>query len=291
MTIVLSENLAPVSWGKRFIRFPLTRIVLAVFAMALPVGLAMSLASAIPGGVWDELLGAGAALASYGLYMRFAEKRRVSELSPVKALPELGVGLLVGALMVTAVVGLLAALGVYQVTGSVDLSPALLTPLAQMTFVGVFEELLCRGILFGIVEQSLGSRAALAISSLLFGLAHLPGASSGWLVVGIASIAGAFFTAAFLMTRRLWLCIGIHVAWNYTLGTVFSVAVSGRESTGLLRGTLTGADWLTGGAYGLEASVLTPLVLVGVGTFFLWKAGERGHLRTPGQAREPRPES
>lgn len=284
MTTAVSENPVPVSWGKRFIRFPLTRIVLAVFVMALSVGLVMSLASAIPGSVWDELLGAGAALASYGLYMRFAEKRRVSELSPVKALPELGVGLLVGALMVTAVVGLLAALGVYQVTGSADLSPALLTPLAQMTFVGVFEEVLCRGIVFGIVEQSLGSRAALAISSLLFGLAHLPGASSGWLVVGIAAIAGAFFTAAFLMTRRLWLCIGIHVAWNYTLGTVFSVAVSGRESTGLLRGTLTGADWLTGGAYGLEASVLTPLILVGVGAFFLWKAGERGHLRTPGQA-------
>jgi hypothetical protein len=79
------------------------------------------------------------------------------------------------------------------------------------------------------------------------------------------------FTAAYMLTRRLWLCIGIHAAWNYTLGSIFSIAVSGNQSSaGLINGTLTGPDWLTGGAYGLEASVGTLLVLIVLSAAFLW---------------------
>jgi CAAX protease family protein len=280
MTTLLATNPSPWSWGRRFMRFPLTRIVLATFVTALSVGLSMSLTSTIAGKE-SELLGAGAALASYWIYVRLVEKRQVSELSHVRAVPELGAGLLIGALMVTAVVGVLAALGAYQVTGSGGFSMKLLTPLAEMTLVGVFEEVLCRGIIFGTLEKSLGSQIALLISALLFGLAHLPGAGAGFLAITIAVVAGAFFAAAYMLTRRLWLCIGIHIAWNYTLGTVFSIAVSGRENSGLLRGTLSGADWLSGGTYGLEASVFTLLVLTVMGSYFLWKARARGHLIAP----------
>ena len=169
----------------------------------------------------------------------------------------------------------------YELLGSEGVSARLVAPLAEMTFVGVFEEVLSRGIVFGVAEQSLGTWGAMALSSLLFGLAHLPGEGATMLSGLIAVVAGAFFAAAYVLTRRLWLCIAIHVAWNYTLGTVFSVAVSGRESVGLLRGRLTGPEWLTGGRYGLEASLLTLLVLLVVGAAFLWRAHARGHLVAP----------
>jgi membrane protease YdiL (CAAX protease family) len=266
----------------RFLRFPLTRIVLAIFATALSVGLAMSLASsmvnAAEGSPWPHLLGAGAALAAYVAYVRLIERREVSELSRVRALPELGTGLLIGALMVVVVIGMLAGLGAYEVAGSNDWSMRLLLPLAEMVFAGVFEEILCRGILFRITEKSLGSWLALVISAVLFGLPHLAGAGAGILAIVITVVAGAFFAAAFMVTRRLWLCIGIHVAWNYTLGTVFSVAVSGHEATGLLQGRLTGAEWVTGGRYGLEASVFTLLVLIVAGTWLLSRAWAKGHF-------------
>ncbi|WP_224241578.1 CPBP family intramembrane glutamic endopeptidase [Hyalangium gracile] len=268
--------------GKRFLQFPLTRIVLATFVTALSVGLAVSLASAVAGeaerSMWPQLLGAGAALASYALYVRLVEKRPVSELSPTGAWRELGIGLLLGALLVVVVIGVLAGLGAYEVVGSNGWSMKLLNPLAEMTLVGVLEELLCRGILFRITEKALGSWIALGISAVLFGVAHLPGAGAGMLAIGIAVVAGVFFATAFMVTRRLWLCIGIHVAWNYTLGTIFSVAVSGHESTGLLQGSLTGPDWLVGGRCGLEASVLTLLVLVVTGACFLWRAWAKGHF-------------
>jgi membrane protease YdiL (CAAX protease family) len=271
-----------VSLGRRVLRFPLTRIVLGTLAVALPVGLAMSLANSMadkPGGlVWQWLLGASAALAAYVLYVRITERRPLSEFSLDGAPAELGLGLLTGALLVVAVIGMLAALGAYAWVGSNGLSMKLLFPLAEMVFPGVFEELLFRGILFRITEKSLGSWPALGISAVLFGLAHLAGAGAGVLAIANTVAAGAFFAAAFMLTRRMWLCISIHVAWNYTLGTLFSVAVSGHESTGLLQGRLSGPDWLTGGPYGVEGSVFTLLVLTVASTWFLWRARAKGYV-------------
>jgi hypothetical protein len=267
---------------RRFFRLLLIRIVLAIFITALSAGLTMSFASSLAGEgarlIWPELLGATVALLAYGAYVRLFEKRPVSELSGAGALRELGGGLLLGMSLVAAVIGMLFVAGSYRLTGVHGWSLGLVVPLAEMVLVGVLEEVLCRGIVFRMTEESLGSWAALAISSLLFGLAHAPGEGATVLSVSIAVVAGAFFAAAFMMTRRLWLCMGIHVAWNYTLGTLFSVAVSGRQSKGLLDGELSGPQWLTGGAYGLEASVVALLVLTAVGLAFLIQARARGHI-------------
>lgn len=125
-------------------------------------------------------------------------------------------------------------------------------------------------------------------------LPNLAGAAAAllayWAWVRLTERREAFFAAAYLRTRRLWLGIGIHVAWNYTLGTVFSVAVSGRESRGWVEGRLHGPDWLTGGAYGLEASVLTLFVLLVVGAVLLRAAARSGSVRPyPGQKDLTRP--
>jgi membrane protease YdiL (CAAX protease family) len=281
----LATDAPALSRTKRFLQFPLTRIVVAVFFSALAGGLTMAFASEIAGkdaqAMWPELLAAAAVLIAYWIYVRWFEKRPVSELSRVKALRELGAGLGMGAALVTGVIGLLYILGVYAPTGTNGWSMEVAAPFASMVFVGAFEEVLCRGIVFRITEKSLGSWAALVISSLLFGLAHVPGNGAGVLAILITIVAGAFFAAAYMLTRRLWLCIGIHVAWNYTLGSIFSITVSGRESKGLLLGTLSGPEWLTGGAYGLEASVLTLFALAALGACFLWRAVRKGHVIAP----------
>lgn len=286
---------------RRLLNFPLTRttartiartiarivarIVAGVFAVALAAGLATSAASAHLSGTGRTLLpnlaGAAAALLAYWAWVRLTERRRVGELAARVAVPELAVGLAVGAAMVVAVIGTAALAGAYTVVRVRDWDSRLLVPLTEMALVGVLEELLCRGLLFRITEKALGSWAALAISALIFGAAHLPGVGASLLSFAIAVLAGTFFAAAYMLTRRLWLCIGIHVAWNYTLGTVFSVAVSGRESSGWVQGSLHGPRWLTGGAYGLEASVITLIVLLLVGGLLLHAAARTGSVRYP----------
>jgi membrane protease YdiL (CAAX protease family) len=270
---------------QRFIRFPLTLMIIAIFMTALAGGLTLTYASqlALPAkdAMWPELLAAVAVLLAYWLYVRLLERRPAAELAPRRAVPELLAGLLSGAALVTVVVGLLMAARGYHILGSNGLSAAVITPLGLMTFVGVLEEVLTRGIIFRIIEQWLGSWMALAISSLLFGLAHLPGEGAGLLVIFIALIAGVVFAATFMLTRRLWLGIGMHVAWNYTLGSIYSIAVSGREAEGLLKATVSGPDWLTGGQYGLEASVFTLVVLTAAGIYLLRSAAAKGHVVAP----------
>jgi CAAX protease family protein len=276
------ENVAAPSRARRFLRFALIRMVVAIFMTALAGGLTLAYAGKLAHlraeVMWPELLAAAAVLLSYGLYVRVFERRPVTELGSTRALHQFGAGLLIGTALVTTVVALLTTAEGYRVVGSNGLSMAVITPLAMMIFVGVFEEILSRGIVFRIAEQSLGSWAALVISSLLFGLAHLPGEGASVLSIAVTIVAGVLFAAAYLLTRKLWLGIGIHVAWNYTLGSIYSVAVSGREAKGLLRATVSGPDWLTGGAYGLEASVFTLIVLAAVAGYLLCRAWVKGHF-------------
>ncbi len=82
-----------------------------------------------------------------------------------------------------------------------------------------------------------------------------------------------------MLTRRLWLPIGIHFAWNFTQQGIFSSAVSGNAAMqGLLRPLFSGPDWLTGGIFGVEASVVTMVVGGVAGILLIWLAARKGNI-------------
>ena len=250
----------------RLMAHPLVRIVLGTLLTFGPVPLTMLAARALvdkPYRVaWPQLLAALFVWLGYRCFVRHLEKREMTELALPQAPRELGSGLLLGAALVASVFGLLAALGVYRVEGLDTVGPALLLPLAELTLVGLAEEALFRGVVFGVTERALGSRAALVISALLFALTHLPNDGISAASVAVLFLYGVMQAALYLRTRRLWACIGTHIAWNYCVGQVFSATVSGHAATpGLLRGELSGSPWLTGGAFGVEGSCVTLLVI------------------------------
>ena len=148
---------------------------------------------------------------------------------------------------------------------------------------GIFEELLFRGVLFRSVETWFGSWAALVVSSLVFGLTHLmnpQGTLEGALFIAVE--AGILLAAAFMLTRRLWLSIGFHVAWNYTQSAIFSGIVSGNEAEqGLVRSTIKGPDLLTGGSFGVESSVISLFLCTTTGIVMLVMATRRGKIVPP----------
>jgi uncharacterized protein len=210
------------------------------------------------------------AVALFVLYTRFVEMRPVSELQPRPALKETALGFLLGSIVLASVIGVLAMLGCYHITGVAQWW-ILVIPFVDSLGEGVFEELLFRGVLFRVVEDSLGSYWAVLISSLVFGAAHLFNPHATWMAgVAIMVEAGVFLSAAYMLTRRLWLPIGIHAGWNFTLGGIFGVSVSGTGATGLLHGTLTGPVWLSGGEFGAEASLVTIIIsgTLGIALFF-----------------------
>jgi len=141
---------------------------------------------------------------------------------------------------------------------------------------------LVRGILFRIMEEALGTWLALILSALLFGLMHIANPNATlWGALAIAIEAGIMLAAAFVFTRRLWLAIGIHFAWNFVQGGIFGVAVSGNGVQGLLQSTLSGPPLLSGGAFGAEASIFAVIVCLAAGVYLTRAAWKKGNLIQP----------
>ncbi|HKR77559.1 MAG TPA: CPBP family intramembrane glutamic endopeptidase [Rhodanobacter sp.] len=253
-------------WQRWLIYSPPARlaifVVLFVLAMLL-VGGGLHLlglgthATALQRSLAQFLMRALPPLAAYLVLVKLIERRPLAELAPRKLLPQGLLGLVAGTLLFSAVVGMLWLLGSYRVTGinpEVDWLPALLM---VGLGAGIGEEILFRGALFRIVEEGLGTWWALAVSALFFGLAHLanPGATL-WSSLAIAIEAGVLFGLLYHLSRSLPLCMGLHAAWNFCQGTVYGIPVSGMKADGWLVSTRSGPDWLSGGVFGAEASVV-----------------------------------
>lgn len=254
-------------WRRRLVFSPLARIVNYVVTMAalsfLIGSLAYSLgwyaktADPLLHALADLLSRAAPALLAYLILVRGVERRPVAELS-LRTLPaQGGLGLLIGVGLMSIAVAVLWLLGSYHVLGTnpgADWVPAVLV-------VGIGaalgEEIISRGVLFRIVEEGLGTWWALGISAAFFGIAHIfnPNATL-WSSLAIAIEAGVLLALIFHVTRTLWACIGLHAAWNISQGTIYGIPVSGTDAKGWLVSSRTGPDWLSGGAFGAEASVV-----------------------------------
>ena len=213
--------------------------------------------------------------------------RPSTELAGPGGLREFGAGLALGCLLMLAVAAALAALGVFRLHGA-SWNTGILVGLAVGIGAGFAEEILFRGMLLRLLDAWLGTGWALAVTAALFGAAHLanPGATA-WGALAIAVEAGLLLGAAYLLTRRLWLAIGLHVGWNFVEGGVLGADVSGAGVAGprgWLSSELTGPAWLSGAGMGIEGSVITVVAGLALGVVLLRLAARRGML-TPSRGR------
>ena len=277
---------APLAFVRRILRSPPARVLVLGFILVMMMGLNTDVTTsyaAEPAKAAQHIV--SLAIAGFAVYLGFAhfiEQRAVSELSLPGMGKQFGAGLLIGAGLYTACELILMGLGIYRIDGVNPLS-YMLPAIAMALSSSVFEELLFRGVLFLSVEKWFGSWVALVVSSLVFGLTHLvnPQATiEGALFIAVE--AGVLLAAALMLTRRLWLCIGFHMAWNYTQSAIFSGIVSGNEAEqGLIRSTMKGPDWLTGGNFGVESSVLSLVLCTTTGIVMLVMAVRRGKIVPP----------
>lgn len=275
----------PALW-LRVLQSPFTRLVLLggpVFVMLVTSNNLMEQFKAAPlTSIAAAAVMAALATAFYGGYARWVERRPVRELSLSGAGREWATGLLIGAGLYSACVVILIALGMYRIEG---LNPwtFVIPAVAMALSSGVFEELIFRGVLFRSVEDVFGSWISLAVSALVFGLMHL--ANPAGTIIGAIYIsieAGVLLAAAYMLTRRLWLSIGFHMAWNYTQSAIFSGIVSGNApEPGLIRSNIKGPDVLTGGSFGLESSLIAFALCTATGVVMLIMALRRGRIVPP----------
>lgn len=210
------------------------------------------------------VLSAGLGLFLYAVWCNLTERRPVLELPMNRLWKDLGLGLLLGVVIFGIVVGLMALADCYRI------SEIHFNPLGQAEWflmflmVAVFEEIIFRGVLFRLIDDRWNTFVALFVSAVLFGVMHLPNPGATlWSTAAIAIEAGLLLGAAYKFKGTLWLPIAIHWAWNYTQGNILGFAVSGEPiQEKLFSPIITGPDWITGGAFGAEASV--PAVAVGL---------------------------
>ena len=222
------------------------------------------------------------ALGIYFAFARWIERREVSELALPGMVKEIGIGLLVGAGLYTGCMLILWALGMFRIDGFNPIS-FLIPAIASTISAGFLEELLFRGVLFRIVEEWLGSWISIIVSSAVFGFVHLANPDATFIGALFISVeAGLLLAAAYMVTRRLWMSIGFHLSWNYTQSAIFGGIVSGGiAEPGLIKPILEGPDLLTGGQFGLEASLTAFVLCTTAGVILLVKAVRKGNIIPP----------
>ena len=290
--VAISEA-PPPSRARRIIAFPLALMLLAILVFAAGSALAIALIQQLPPRQDSPWLLANAAiviLCVAGLlwpFFRYVERTPTGLFAREGWAKELLAGLAAGTIIFAAVVGIAAALGLYRVTGRSGLE-TIWAPLAGGALIpGFTEELFFRGILFRYIEKAAGSWIALALTSIFFGAAHLFNPGASWFSsLAIAVEAGILLGAVYMLTRHLWAAMGLHAAWNFTQGWIFGLPVSGGHGgVGLLDGRLTGPELMTGGAFGLEASLPAVVVATAAGVAILAVAVRKGRVVAPMWAR------
>ena len=150
--------------------------------------------------------------------------------------------------------------------------PSLVTLLVLLLFGGIGEELLFHGYAFQILMRALGPFATILPVSILFALAH--GGNPGANLLGLINTAlwGVLLGYAFWRSGDLWLPIGLHVGWNWTL-PLLGVNLSGftMNVTGYVVHWKT-ADLWSGGGYGPEGALTTSVVVVLLLAWLAFKA-------------------
>jgi len=268
-----------------------------------------------PGSGWDLVVLAGAFLGLSVAVVGLAwvvDRRYTRDLGVAlggRWYRDCAAGLVIGGAMATAVVAALLATGTASVTGTVSGREAQLTvtgvgPLASAGLWALFyagaatlEEVAVRGYLLVNAAEGLSGRfgrrrglfAAVALTAGLFGVLHA--SNPGGTILGLLNItfAGLLLGGAYALTGRLGLAVGVHAAWNFAVGAVYGLPVSGLEtSSALFAVEPDGPRVLTGGTFGPEGGVVMLAALaVGAALVVMWVRRSEGALFLQTHIAEP----
>ncbi len=185
---------------------------------------------------------------------------------------------------VVGIVSLALALGVATAAGGLRFSvsdsgmiwsvgKSLFSSAVMLVVAALAEEAMFRGYPLQTLARARLAWLGVLLTSVPFAAVHLwnPNVVPGVTFVNTA-LAGVWLAVAYLRTRSLWLPLGVHWAWNWALGWLFGLPISGISlvSHPVLKGKDLGPAWLTGGSYGIEGGAACTVALVAF-TFFLWR--------------------
>ncbi len=174
---------------------------------------------------------------------------------------QLGFGFIMGLFPIVLFVIITSLSGLIEFHFS-SFSSSFLLLLFLYLLVSISEEILIRGYVLPTLEEKVGKYASMAISTLIFTALHLGNDHFTW--IGLASIAASGFLMALLTikTGSVSSAIGLHWSWNFFQGPVFGFAVSGHKEPGIFIASQKSYDWVTGGKFGAEGSIILLIITI-----------------------------
>ncbi|HEO1172102.1 TPA: CPBP family intramembrane metalloprotease [Streptococcus agalactiae] len=135
------------------------------------------------------------------------------------------------------------------------------------------EELLTRGWLLPLINHRFHLAVAIGVSSTLFGILHLVNAHVTFLSIVSIICSGVLMSLYMIKSGNIWSVAALHGAWNFSQGNLYGIAVSGQKAgASLLHFTVkeNAPDWISGGAFGIEGSLISIFVLLAAIIYVLW---------------------
>ena len=276
----------------KIVQFPVIRILIAVLFVGVGIAIGQiilnllhSVLSITDTGIANILafvLITPIAYFSYALYVRLIEKRELTELSLSNAFREFGLGFLIGFGLFASVILILWLLGLYMVNGFEFILLSLLGALFGAFVSALAQELVFRAVIYRITEEWLGTWWAVSISAILFGLIHLSSAGATiFSTLAVALQAGVILAAVYTLTHRIWMALGLHMAWDFANDGVFGVGIAGQSGEslkGLFQASLQGPEVLNGGKFGIEGSLIALVIVLLAGIAILRISMQNGQF-------------
>ena len=204
------------------------------------------------------------------LYWKLFQKKTLSELGFTQKVGSYITGVITGTVLVVISVLLVVLAGAISYNGVFENinNGFILLMLGGFIYQGAMEEVLCRGIVLQLLKDRTSVPVAVGISTALFTIPHLTsmtGVSVGILIFAIINLILISLVFSFLTLhfKNIWAACGLHSIWNFILYNILGLNLSGNDekTAAVFDMKSVGSNVLNGGIYGIEASVITALVL------------------------------
>lgn len=212
------------------------------------------------------------------LYWKLIEKKPLSEMGLTKHFGNYFIGVAAGVILLALSVIAIVLTGSIQYQGIFENVDILMITLLFGGFIvqGATEEILCRGIVLHALKEKTSVWIAIAVSTILFIIPHWSSLFDGGTVYGVIGVANLvlisiIFSLLTVRLKSIWAACGLHSFWNAILYSVLGLNLSGNDKnvTAIFNMKSVGENIWNGGEYGIEASVITTVILA-LAAALLW---------------------
>ena len=215
-------------------------------------------------------LGYSVVIAVIMILWKLFQKKTIAELGFTRKFGSYFVGAVAGTILLAVSIIVAVLAGAFKFNGifaNIDVKMVSMMALC-FVFQGAMEEVLCRGVVQQLLIKKASVPVTLGVAAALFTIPHLgnmAGGSPAIIVVAIVNLVliSLIFSLLTIRFKSIWAACGLHSAWNSILYSILGLNLSGKDErvTAVFDMSSSGSNILNGADYGIEASIITTVVL------------------------------